>query len=309
MWARALGAVDDLDATLGVALKVREDVERVRERGVLRVREVRRGRPACIAPRAARRGVGGRGRQVLAAHRALAAVEPRDVRLALRATLCTSAADVARLEVAFALVFGAARASAPWGRSSARALPRVAVPGASAGAGAGRSTLEAVPAAWSEEEQLRDSRLRRVHRRRARGRAAAARARGARAARCGARRRTRPRAAGPAAGPAATARASLRHGGELLDRRWRAPRERPRRVVLVSTSRARWRRTRGCCSSTCRRASRRAARVEAFAFGTRLTRLTPELAGRDPDRALARAAERGGGLERAGRGSATRWPR
>jgi uncharacterized protein with von Willebrand factor type A (vWA) domain len=31
------------------------------------------------------------------------------------------------------------------------------------------------------------------------------------------------------------------------------------------------------------------ARVEAFAFGTRLTRLTRELAGRDPDRALARA--------------------
>jgi len=34
-WARALGAVDDLDATLGAALKVREDLQRVRERGVL----------------------------------------------------------------------------------------------------------------------------------------------------------------------------------------------------------------------------------------------------------------------------------
>jgi uncharacterized protein with von Willebrand factor type A (vWA) domain len=32
-------------------------------------------------------------------------------------------------------------------------------------------------------------------------------------------------------------------------------------------------------------------RVEAFAFGTRLTRVTRELATRDPDRALARAAE------------------
>jgi uncharacterized protein with von Willebrand factor type A (vWA) domain len=31
-------------------------------------------------------------------------------------------------------------------------------------------------------------------------------------------------------------------------------------------------------------------RVEAFAFGTRLTRLTRELAGRDPDAAVARAA-------------------
>ncbi len=37
-WARALlalGPEDDLDATLGVALKVREDIERVREKGVL----------------------------------------------------------------------------------------------------------------------------------------------------------------------------------------------------------------------------------------------------------------------------------
>ena len=33
------------------------------------------------------------------------------------------------------------------------------------------------------------------------------------------------------------------------------------------------------------------ARVEAFVFGTRLTRVTRELAGRDPDRALGRAAE------------------
>jgi MoxR-like ATPase len=35
VWARALTAVDDLDGTLGAALKVREDVERVRAQGVL----------------------------------------------------------------------------------------------------------------------------------------------------------------------------------------------------------------------------------------------------------------------------------
>ena len=37
-WARALlalGGDADLDATLGVALKVREDIERVRDAGVL----------------------------------------------------------------------------------------------------------------------------------------------------------------------------------------------------------------------------------------------------------------------------------
>jgi hypothetical protein len=38
-WARALLALDgdpDLEGTLGVALKVREDIDRVRELGVLR---------------------------------------------------------------------------------------------------------------------------------------------------------------------------------------------------------------------------------------------------------------------------------
>jgi MoxR-like ATPase len=35
VWAKALMAVDDLDATLGAVLKVREDVERVREKKVL----------------------------------------------------------------------------------------------------------------------------------------------------------------------------------------------------------------------------------------------------------------------------------
>jgi MoxR-like ATPase len=35
VWAKALMAVDDLDATLGAVLKVREDVDRVREKGVL----------------------------------------------------------------------------------------------------------------------------------------------------------------------------------------------------------------------------------------------------------------------------------
>ena len=89
----------------------------------------------------------------------------------------------------------------------------------------------------------------------------------------------------------ATVRASLRHGGELLERRYREPAQRPRRLVLVCdvsgsmTPYARMLLQYMQASVTAR------TRVEAFVFGTRLTRVTRELAGRDPDRALARAAE------------------
>ena len=88
--------------------------------------------------------------QVLAAHRALAAVEPRDFRFALRATLCTSPADVARLEAALAVP----RGEPVLGAIEREVLPRVSVPDASAGPELALE-LEAVPAAWSAEEQLR----------------------------------------------------------------------------------------------------------------------------------------------------------
>jgi uncharacterized protein with von Willebrand factor type A (vWA) domain len=85
-------------------------------------------------------------------------------------------------------------------------------------------------------------------------------------------------------------RASLRHGGELFERRYREPGERPRRVVIicdVSGSMAPYSRMLLQYMQSCVAAR---ARVEAFAFGTRLTRVTRELRGRDPDLALARAS-------------------
>jgi uncharacterized protein with von Willebrand factor type A (vWA) domain len=90
----------------------------------------------------------------------------------------------------------------------------------------------------------------------------------------------------------ATVRASLRHGGELIERRYRAPGDAPRRLVLVcdvSGSMAPYARMLLQYLQACVAAR---TRVEAFAFGTRLTRITRELAaggGRDPDLALARA--------------------
>jgi len=90
----------------------------------------------------------------------------------------------------------------------------------------------------------------------------------------------------------ATLRSALRTGGEPINRRWREPGERLRRLVLlldVSGSmepyaRAMMRFVHAAVSGR--------QRVEAFAIGTRLTRVTRELNSRDPDKALAQAGTR-----------------
>ena len=89
-----------------------------------------------------------------------------------------------------------------------------------------------------------------------------------------------------------TVRRSLRAGGEPTPRAVRAPTSRPRRIVLlcdVSGSMEPYARAmlRFVHAAVVGR-----GRVEAFALGTRLTRLTRELQSRDPDAALAAAAER-----------------
>lgn len=86
-------------------------------------------------------------------------------------------------------------------------------------------------------------------------------------------------------------RRSLRTGGDPLDRPLRARKDVPRKlVVLCDVS--------GSMDSYARalllflHAVVGTGRgVEAFAFGTRLSRLTPDLATRDPDAALARCTE------------------
>ena len=149
-----------------------------------------------------------------------------------------------------------------------------------------------MPAAWSDEELLRSKDFAAYT---DAERAAARRLLARLAARGPTRvsRRTRPlRRRGEVPDLRATTRAALRQGGELLERRWRAPTRRPRRLVLVldvSGSMAPYARMllQYVQASVAAR-----SRVEAFAFGTQLTRLTLELAGRDPDLALQRAAER-----------------
>lgn len=97
------------------------------------------------------------------------------------------------------------------------------------------------------------------------------------------RRRGRPDVRG-------TVRLAMRSAGEPVRRRHLEPAHRPRRVVLlcdVSGSMDPYARAlvRFLHAAVVGR-----ARVEAFALGTRLTRITRELSSRDPDAALTRAA-------------------
>jgi uncharacterized protein len=237
--------------------------------------------------------------ELLAAHRALAAVDAgarEQAFHALRTTLCSSRADHEPFALAFTAVFGAEHdeadaARAALGSIPGAVLPRVAVPALAEDRDL-PALLEPVPAAWSDEELLRDKDFAEY----SDAERAAARRLLARLAAHGptrVSRRTRPvRRRGHIPDLRATTRASLRQGGELLERRWRAPTRRPRRVVLVldvSGSMAPYARLllQYLQASVAAR-----TRVEAFAFGTQLTRITHELGGRDPDAALRRASER-----------------
>lgn len=106
-------------------------------------------------------------------------------------------------------------------------------------------------------------------------------------------RRTRParRRAGDHPDLRRTFRRNVRHGGIPVERAWREPVPRPRRMVFLldvsgsmeSYSRAMARFAHAAV------ASRRAGRVEVFTIGTHLTRVTREMSRRDPEAALRSA--------------------
>jgi uncharacterized protein with von Willebrand factor type A (vWA) domain len=89
-----------------------------------------------------------------------------------------------------------------------------------------------------------------------------------------------------------TMRASLRAGGEPMRMAWREPGERLRRLVLLLDISGSMEPYARAMLRFVQAAVAGRQRVEAFALGTRLTRLTKELGSRDPDRALHRAGER-----------------
>jgi uncharacterized protein len=250
---------------------------------------------AAMRAQGTRVGVG----ELVAAHRALAAVDAgsrEEARLALRAVMCSGRADLVRFELAFAAVFGREAAGdlggplADLGTIEREALPHAAIPGALAPELVKTGEMEAVPAAWSDAELLHEKDFAAY----TEAEMALARELIARLARRGPTRlsrRTRPvrRRRGHQPDLRRVLRASLRTAGEPVQRHWRAPQRRPRQVVLVCdvsgsmTPYARMLLQYMHASVAARR------RVEAFVFGTRLTRITHELEGRDHDRALARA--------------------
>ena len=265
-----------------------------------------------------RLGVG----ELLSAHRALSAVDPADrdaAYFALRATLCSRHEDLLAFDAAFAEWFRPApllkRPRRPrstrrrgW-RCRAPPVPSQARPLAVEGAEGGRAVRLVGRRAAARQG------LRRLQRPGARGSPSGDAPAGGRHGPERPSRRTRPSRRRGAAPPAAridlrgTMRASLRTGGDPFERHWREPGERPRPLVLVcdvSGSMEPYARMLLAYMQACVAARRR---VEAFVFGTRLTRVTAELRGRDPDAALAprrRAPCRTG---RAARASASRWPR
>lgn len=257
---------------------------------------------AALRARGVRTGVD----ELLAAHRSLAAVDAADrvaCRLALRAVLCSRHEDLEAFDAAFVAVFGAPGEPLPEQPDvlddvAKMVLPRVAVPPerGSARPEPQPGEAELVPAAWSDEELLREKDFaaytdaeRAAARRVLRRLAARGPTRLSRRMRAAHRTGAPPRAGRPDL--QRTLRDSMRHGGEPLHRHWREPSERPRPLVLVcdvSGSMEPYARMLLSYMQACVTARRR---VEAFAFGTRLTRVTRELRARDPDAALASASQ------------------
>ena len=255
---------------------------------------------AVLRAQGTRVGVG----ELLAAVRSLEGVDCAsrdDVRFALRTVLCSQHADLERFDLAFVAVYGDGSVPSSDDADPLGALGHIERPAplmglADPGGGVAEDESEVVPAAWSDIELLREKDFARY----TEAEMALARELIQRLARrhpMRLSRRTRPsRRREHVPDLRATVYSSLRTGGEPLHRRWRAPTERPRQMVLVcdvSGSMAPYSRMLLQYMHASVAAQRR---VEAFAFGTRLTRITQELAGRDHDRALDRATAAVNGL-------------
>ncbi|MEV5825486.1 VWA domain-containing protein [Spirillospora sp. NPDC052242] len=222
---------------------------------------------------------------MVAALRHLDVLDPSDVYWAGRLTLCAGPDDLPRYDRAFAAYFSGETPRPP--RRPPVVVRPSPVPVPEAGGGDGTGDARAVTA--SPAEVLRERDVARL--------GPAERAEVARLIAlldAGAEPRRSRRFAPASAGrldPHRTVRETLRRGGETALPRHRAHRLRPRRLVLivdVSGSMAPYADALLRFAHAAVRSGGRTA--EAFTAGTRLTRVTRELAARDPDAALAKAS-------------------
>jgi uncharacterized protein len=103
-------------------------------------------------------------------------------------------------------------------------------------------------------------------------------------------RRLEASAEGDTIDPRTTMRRAMRSEGEAIERAFRKPKQVERRVVFICDISGSMEPYARALVLFLQAAVATGRRVEAFTFGTRLTYLTPYLDGKDPDRALERAA-------------------
>ncbi len=243
--------------------------------------------PAMILARSLREaGVPvGTGR-VISMARGAAAVGGEDLYWAARATLISRRSDIAAFDRAFEEAFGVAPPT-PASQEIADRLPSIVAPSAlsvTAGDAGDDSDVNLASAtevlrtkSFSECTPAELAMLARLMGR-LRLKPPARRTRRRRTARSGDPDLRR------------TLRRAMRTGGEPIDRAWRRRRVRPRRLLLVldvSGSMSTYSRALAMFAHA---ALRSGQGWEAFAFGTRLTRMTGPLANADPDLAFAAAA-------------------
>jgi uncharacterized protein with von Willebrand factor type A (vWA) domain len=245
--------------------------------------------------------------ELVRAAQALVAVDAGDreeVRLALRAVLCSRRDQLDAFDAAFVAVFGrpGLRGAPDMPSGAELILPRApagpAVASEPLGEEPEREDPEVRPAAWSDVELL----LERDAADLSDAERAAALALLRRLARRGPTRRSRrlrPARRGGHLDLPRTVRASLRHRGEPLERHWRAPGRQPRPLVLVVDVSGSMAPYAQLLLGYAQAVVSARPRVEVFALGTRLTHVTRELRDRDAqgalDRATQAAADYGGG--------------
>lgn len=234
-------------------------------------------------------GVGASPERVQAAVRAVAALDPArhdDVYWAGRLTLCASDEEITRYDAAFAAYFGDRPGTiVRRQRLSKPALRVVADSGSPPGEGEGDGEDVKGAATASSVEQLRH---RDVSRLSAQERAELHRLLALLQLPGEARstRRKRPSPRGPV-DPDRTLRGWLRAGGEPAQLRRHRAATRPRRVVLLVDVSGSMDSYADALLRFAHAAARRGrAHTEVFVLGTRLSRVTREMAHRDPDVAL-----------------------